>query len=82
MKTNVLDIIIQRDYTDGSDDEYNQCLVSFYMSSMQQGKEKEFTSLFKKAEKEHKRIIIDPKFEKEMDNILYTEIPFNRLILA
>ncbi len=85
METIINDILKKltvRDYSGSLSDNYAQDLKTFHLHSCLQGKEKEFLSLLAKAEMENKRIVLDPKFEKEMDNILYDDIPFDRLILV
>ncbi len=81
MKTNILEKIAQRDYSGSPDDEYKQNLFSLYMNFVEQGQEEAFLALLERAEKEHKKIAVDPNFEKEMDEVFYDEIPLNKLIL-
>lgn len=75
-------ILSKRDYSGSSEDEYLQDLGTFHWHSQMQGQEDEFLNLVEKSIYENKKISLDPTFEKEMENINYDDIPFERLILV
>ena len=75
-------IISQRDYSGNSTDEYLQNLETFYFHSQRQNKEDDFLSLVEKSINENKKIVLDSAFEKEMEEVNYDDIPFEKLTLA
>ncbi|MBS9767715.1 MAG: hypothetical protein KGV44_09285 [Flavobacteriaceae bacterium] len=82
MKTSILEKFTKRDYSGSLEDEYKQGIFSLYMNFAEQGQEEAFLTLLERAETEQKKVVVDPNFEKEMENVLYNEIPLNKLILV